>query len=99
MSHPRGKVIQLCPDCGCSRSAHFTYCVRFANAAVKSAAFLPKPPTAYEREQAPMLERIARLELEVARLKAWSRPPTEMCLKCGTGFTTPEHVESHRCSP
>lgn len=45
------------------------------------------------------LRRIEQLEREVARLKAWSRPPAEMCLKCGTGFTTPEHVESHRCSP
>lgn len=43
--------------------------------------------------------RIEQLEQEVARLKAWSRPPAEMCISCGTGFTTPRHAASHRCTP
>lgn len=49
--------------------------------------------TAYERDRNALLSRIDRLEREVERLKAWTRPPTEMCLKCGAGFGTPNQAD------
>lgn len=48
--------------------------------------------TAYEREQTELRTRIEHLEREVVRLKAWTRPPAELCLKCGAGFGSPEHA-------
>lgn len=43
--------------------------------------------------------RFEALEREVAKLTAWSRPPEQMCLSCGLGFSTPEHAATHTCSP
>lgn len=54
--------------------------------------------TAYEREQTALHARIDQLEREVRRLNAWSRPPTMLCLKCGTGFVSAEHANTHECS-
>lgn len=44
------------------------------------------------------LRRIEQLELTAAKQQAWSRPPAEMCISCGTPFVTPEHAKTHRCS-
>lgn len=84
----------VCTSCGCT-GAHYEYC-RHVNP--------PLQLTAYDRLQLEQtsrldgaLRRIEQLELEVARLKAWSRPPAEMCLVCGAGFTTPEHRQKHSC--
>lgn len=43
------------------------------------------------------LQRIEQLEVAMARQQAWSRPPAEMCLKCGTAFATPGHATTHSC--
>lgn len=45
------------------------------------------------------LRRIEQLEAAMARQQAWTRPPAELCISCGTSFTTPEHARTHRCSP
>jgi hypothetical protein len=41
--------------------------------------------------------RIEALELEVAQLKTWTRPPSQLCGNCGTTFTTPDHFNTHTC--
>lgn len=43
------------------------------------------------------LRRIEALELEMAKLTAWTRPPPGMCSVCGTAFVTPQHAQSHQC--
>lgn len=56
------------------------------------------PTTAYEREQTALHARIEQLEREVRRLVVWARPPSEMCLVCGTGFVSREHAATHTCA-
>jgi ribosomal protein S27AE len=56
-------------------------------------------PTAYALAQAQFDARLEQLEREVQRLNAWSRPPTMLCLKCGTGFVSAEHANTHECEP
>lgn len=55
--------------------------------------------TAYERDREERDARIDQLEREVQRLNAWSRPPIMLCLKCGTGFVSAEHANTHTCEP
>lgn len=89
---------QVCSDCKCYGGSHFTHCVKVASAVAESAKLLPRlPSTEYEREREALYARIAKLEQEVARLKAWTRPPGEMCLKCGAGFVTAGHASAHSC--
>lgn len=87
------RVIDACSDCGLGAGAHYCDCPRIAQAVAQSAP----QPTAYDRAQAELVRRIEALEAEVAKLKAWSRPPELMCMICGTGFATDAHKTNHRC--
>lgn len=53
--------------------------------------------TAFNMMRDRLTSRIEALEAEVARLKAWSRPPENMCLQCGAGFVTADHKQTHKC--
>lgn len=89
-----------CPGCGSMHpGVHMSTCPAQRAPIVDLVAGFAQQlqPTAYERAQQALRDRVAALEFEVARLKAWSRPPDAMCMECGTGYVNPEHLANHVC--
>jgi len=51
---------------------------------------------ALERRAGALETRIEALEAEVARLKAYSRVPKHLCMRCGVGFNTDDGLAAHQ---